>query len=176
MTKALLSCLLVFVFAPLCLAQQQPATSSQISELRWFVGHWNCEGKFASGKSISANASFEATLDDHWILFRHDDNPPFNYHALSEWGWSDKSQQFVSLIQDSGGGARAFYSSGWTGAKLRWEGGAFNPDQAHSERFEFSKLDNDAFQVAYSYFKDGKWISVDASKCTRVNLSPSNPN
>ncbi|HEX5315639.1 MAG TPA: hypothetical protein VFX22_03225 [Candidatus Kapabacteria bacterium] len=116
--------------------------------------------------------SFETTLVDHWILFRHDDNPPFSYHALSEWGWDQKSQQFVSLIQDSAGGARAFYSSGWTDGKLLWEGGSLGPDPTHSERFEFAKIDENTFQVAYSYLKNGNWMAVDTSRCTRIKLEP----
>ena len=131
-----------------------------------------CEGKFTSGKSISANLSFETTLDDNWILFRHDDNPPFSYHALSEWGWDQKSQQFVSLVEDSAGGARAFYSSGWKDGKLLWEGGSLGLGSTHSERFEFTKLDENAFQVAYSYSKNANWTPIDTSQCTRVKLEP----
>ena len=43
------------------------------------------------------------------MLFRHDDRPPFSYQALSEWGWNEKGQQYVSTVEDSTGGIRWFY-------------------------------------------------------------------
>jgi hypothetical protein len=174
MRKSLLAYLLLHAVALLLTAsaQQQPDTSSRISELNWFSGNWTCAGKFTSGKSISAKVSFESTLDGKWILFRHDDDPPFKYHALSEWGWEKKSQRFLSLIQDSTGGVRAFYSPGWDGAKLLWEGGALSSEQPSSERFEFTRLDDSAFQVSYSYRKNEDWVSVDTSRCIRVKAKP----
>lgn len=166
----LLASLLILPFSTP--AQNAPSDTSPIAQLHWFTGHWACEGKFASGKSISANLNFETSLDDHWILFRHDDNPPFSYHALSEWGWDQKSQQFVSLIQDSAGGARVFYSSGWKDGKFLWEGGSLSANFTHSERFEFTKIDVDTFLVSYSYLKSGNWMAVDTSRCTRVKVPP----
>lgn len=171
MVRTLSFCLLLLL-SSLALAQNTPPKESRVSDLKWLAGHWDCEGKFASGKSISAKVSFEMILDGHWILFRHDDNPPFSYHALSEWGWDQKSDQFVSLVEDSAGGARVFYSSGWDDGKLLWEGGSLDANATHSERFEFMKLDENAFQVTYSYLKNGTWTQVDTSRCTRGKLEP----
>lgn len=48
------------------------------------------------------------------ILFRHDDEPPFNYHAWPEWGWDANTREFVSSSQDITGGTRLFRSqAGW---------------------------------------------------------------
>jgi len=80
---------LALAIAAQCQTKQAQAAPSgkSIADLQWFSGHWSCDGKFVgSGKAISADLSFEPALDGKWILFRHDDRPPFAYHALSEWG------------------------------------------------------------------------------------------
>jgi hypothetical protein len=89
-----------------------------------FVGRWHCDGKFArNGKPISANLVFESILGRRFILFRHDDELPFNYHAWSEWGWDANTRQFISTIQDISGGVRLFRSPGWVEGTLTWSGG-----------------------------------------------------
>ena len=81
-----------------------------------FIGRWHCDGQFASNaKPISVNLVFESILDGKFMLFRHDDEAPFNYHAWSEWGWDATTRQFVSTTQDSAGGIRLFASPGWEG-------------------------------------------------------------
>lgn len=107
MRIAKLVCLVVVAVA-VASAQSTPAPP-RISELNWTLGTWSYDGQFvSSGKKISADVSFETALDGKWILFRHDDRPPFQYHALAEWGWDAKAQEFVSTIQDSAGGVRVF--------------------------------------------------------------------
>ncbi len=101
------------------------------------------------------------------MLFRHDDRPPFPYHALSEWGWDDKGQQYVSTVQDSSGGIRVFYSSGFFDSKLVWDGRALGNPAAPAERFEYEKIGPSVFTVSYSFQKDGQWQAVDKSTCTR---------
>jgi hypothetical protein len=167
--------ILLFFFAPfLCSwltvgAHGQTASPSKgIGDLRWFLGRWSCEGKFiGSGMAISADVSFEPVLENKWILFRHDDRPPFSYHALSQWGWDEKGQQYISTVQDSTGGVRLFYSDGFLDSKLVWEGQALGNPAAGAERFEFTKNGMSSFTVSYSFQKDGQWKAVDTSICSR---------
>jgi hypothetical protein len=150
-------------------AQGQTASANKsIADLQWFAGHWSCAGKFIrSGKAISADLSFDLALENKWMLFRHDDRPPFSYHAISEWGWDEKGQQYVSTVQDSTGGIRLFYSHGFADSRLVWDGKALGDPAASAERFEFVKNSPDIFTVSYSFQKDGQWQSVDTSTCTR---------
>jgi hypothetical protein len=150
------------------LANQESAAGKTLVELHWFAGSWSCEGSFtASGKAISADLSFEPALENKWLLFRHDDRPPFSYHALSEWGWDDKGQQYISTVQDSTGGIRVFYSPGFSDSRLLWEGKALLNPAAPAERFEFTKNAANMFTVRYWFQKNGQWQAVDASTCTR---------
>jgi hypothetical protein len=58
-----------------------------LAPLGGFIGDWNCSGTFASpNKIIEAHVRFKDDLERKWILFRHDDKPPFGYHAVAEWG------------------------------------------------------------------------------------------
>lgn len=156
--------------SPASAAQGQTASANKgMAELQWFAGHWSCEGKFVrSGKAISADLAFEPTLENKWMLFRHDDRPPFSYHALSEWGWDEKGQQYVSTVQDSTGGIRLFYSRGFSDSKLVWDGKTLGDPAAPSERFEFVKSGANIFTVSYSFQKDGQWQAVDMSTCIRT--------
>jgi len=86
-----------------------PASAAPLAALSSFVGQWKCAGKFeGSGKAIEAHVSFQSDLEQHWIFFRHDDKPPFPYHAVGQWGWDESRKEFVMLVEDSGGGVRVF--------------------------------------------------------------------
>jgi hypothetical protein len=78
-----------------------------LQPLTYFLGDWDCSGKFvSSGKGIEAQQHFASDLDGSWILFRHDDKPPLPYHALAEWGWDQNVKEFIMTGQDSAGGLR----------------------------------------------------------------------
>jgi hypothetical protein len=150
----------------------QSATEAQvkpeISSLAYFDGDWECSGKFdSSGKSIEAHLHFAPDLEGAWILFRHDDKPPFNYHALAEWGWDAARKQFVMTVQDSGGGVRMFSSQGWNSKQLQWDGDTLRGTGDPSQRFTFEKLDDRHFTVSYLVRKPEGWSRIDSSTCSR---------
>jgi hypothetical protein len=168
-----------------CAAQNPPATASRLPELKYFLGEWECSGKFArSGAAIEAHLQFESILGEGFILFRHDDKPPHNYHARSEWGWDQAGKQFVSTIQDSTGGTRTFHSAGWEKDRLVWEGGSPASDApnglpqkfpGNDQQFVFERIPPKQFRVSYAVHKEGAWVSVDASTCTRVEKQGEKP-
>ncbi len=138
-----------------------------LASLRYFVGNWHCDGKFAtSGKEISAKLRFEPVLDGKFIVFKHDDEPPFGYHAHAYWGWDKASGQFVSTIHDSTGGTRVFRSSGWKGMTLEWVGGDL--PSGGNQQFTFERLDEKKFRVSYLFKRNAAWSLVDTSVCTSM--------
>jgi hypothetical protein len=169
-----------FVFAAVCLgctalAQTQP-TPSRLPELNYFLGDWDCAGKFTrSGAAIEAHQHFESILGDKFILFRHDDKPPHNYHAWAEWGWDAAGKQFVSTIQDSGGSTRTFHSAGWEKDRLVWEGGSPQNFPGNDEQFVFERITPKQFRVSYAAKKDGDWATVDVSTCTQNEKAGTRP-
>lgn len=147
---------------------QSGSLKPAISSLGYFTGDWECAGKFDStGKAIEAHQRFTPELDGAWMLFRHDDKPPFNYHALSEWGWDAAQKDFVMTVQDSVGGVRVFRSAGWDGNQLRWDGDALGSVSAPAQRFSFERLDVRRFTVSYFMLKNGEWSRMDSSTCNK---------
>jgi hypothetical protein len=160
---------LVLCFVPWSSNAQTPTElKPAISALGYFIGDWECSGKFdSSGKVIDAHQRFAPELDGSWILFRHDDKPPFNYHALSEWGWDQANKQFVMTVQDSFGGIRIFRSSGWSSAQLQWDGDDLGSTSPPAQRFTFERLDERHFRVSYFTLKNGDWSRMDSSTCSK---------
>ncbi len=145
-----------------------PQLKETISSLGFFVGDWECSGKFdSSGKTIEAHQRFASDLDGSWILFRHDDKAPFNYHALSEWGWDKSRKEFVMTVQDSTGGLRLFHSSGWSTKELQWDGDTLGASGDSGQRFTFERVDDRHFMVSYLTRKAGNWSRVDSSTCSK---------
>jgi hypothetical protein len=159
---------LVFLFAiPFRVNAETPKLKPALAPLAYFVGDWECAGKFdSSGKTIEAHQHFAADLDGAWIMFRHDDKPPFSYHALAEWGWDAAEKKFAMAVQDSAGGARLFYSAGWESTQLTWDGDATG-GATPSQRFVFERLDEQHFKVSYFVLKNNLWSRVDASTCNK---------
>ncbi len=146
---------------------QSVAAQPPAKQFAFFNGQWSCDGYFVRNrKPIEADLSFETTLDGKWVIFRHDDRPPFNYHALSEWGWSDRDHALVSTVQDSTGGLRIFHSSGWRDSHLTWDGD--DPESTPDQRFDFERTTNSKFTVSYLRLVSGEWVEVDRSICTLI--------
>jgi|HubBroStandDraft_4_1064222.scaffolds.fasta_scaffold286610_2 hypothetical protein len=165
----------IVVVVLLCFASLAKAQSAShlglkpaLAPLAYFTGDWECSGKFdSSGKTIEAHQHFAPDLDGAWILFRHDDKPPFSYHALAEWGWNETSKEFVMTVEDSFAGVRVFHSGGWEGTQLRWDGDALGGASSASQRFTFERLDDRHFQVSYFTLKNNAWSRMDASTCSK---------
>ncbi len=149
-------------------ASDAPDLKPALKPLAYFIGDWECSGKFdSSGKAIEASQHFAPELDGSWVVFRHDDKPPFRYHALAEWGWNENRKEFDMTVQDSGGGVRLFHSNGWDGEQLRWDGDAIDNAANPGQRFSFELLDDHHFKVTFFLLKKDVWSRVDSSTCAK---------
>lgn len=159
---------LPFIFSATALQAGEPVLKPELASLAYFAGDWECSGKFdVNGKQIEAHQHFAPDLDGAWLMFRHDDKPPFGYHALAEWGWGGDSKQFVMIVQDSVGGVRVFHSHGWESTKLQWDGDTITSTSVPTQRFSFERLDDRHFDVSYFVLKNGNWSRVDSSTCNK---------
>jgi len=92
----------MFLAAHPAFCQTKTDNPEGVKSLEYFVGDWHCDGKFNSnGKGISAKLHFESVLDGRFMIFKHDDEPPFGYHAHAYWGWDKAGAQFLSTIHSS---------------------------------------------------------------------------
>ena len=148
--------------------QNTAPAPAPLDSLASFLGEWDCAGKFAgSGKAIEAHLSLHYDLDQHWILFRHDDKPPFPYHALTQWGWDEANKQFLMLVEDSRGGVRVFRAPA-DGKEIVWTGDALGSDKPPAQRFTFRSIDATHFFTSYSVLRGNTWAPVDSSTCTKT--------
>jgi hypothetical protein len=143
------------------LRSQTPTVHPGLFE--YFTGHWHCAGAFASGKPIASDAAFTPDLENHWLQYRHDDEPPNRYHALSIWGIDAHTNRLVSAVHDNFGGVRFFVSSGWDGQRV-----IFDNDTDHS-RFTYTVDTPTAFRMRYEVSRDSArtWTLGDSLRCVK---------
>jgi hypothetical protein len=169
--KIVFAVVLAIVCAALPLGSQEKNSEAgdvSLAPLSRFIGDWDCSGKFASSnKVIEAHVGFKYDLEGKWIFFRHDDKPPFAYHALAEWGWDRARNEFVMFVEDSGGGIRKFHAPGSPENQIIWTGDALHSPAAEDQRLVFEIRDANHFQFSYFSLKGASWRLVDSSTCSK---------
>lgn len=145
-------------------------TPPELDTLAWFVGNWQCAGRFADGRTIRSRESFGMTLDGRWLRMRHDDEAPGRYRAEEWWGRAPGTRGYAVTVFDNGGGLRHYASIGWNGNALVLKNTA---DTGYIDRFDFHRLDASTYQVDYSYRdKTGRWRAGDTLRCAKTAVPP----
>ncbi|MBO0932575.1 hypothetical protein [Fibrella aquatilis] len=140
------------------LTAQTPNSNYKLTNefVNFFVGSWAGDGEFPNGKKISANLTFELTLDSSWISYEHTDKLPNRYKALSMWGVDMLSGQFVAYTFDNFHGHRKFVSDGWKDNKLILTTNEYYPQRGLLfQHFIYEKLTDKSFKMTYETSKDG---------------------
>lgn len=143
------------------------ALAPALQPLAYFVGAWDCAGRFLrNGAAIASREVFSVVLDGHWLGLRHDDRPPHAFHARELWGYDAQAGRFDAHVFDNFAGARRYASAGWQGDALVWLDG----DAPGADRFIFERRDPAAYRVTYAR-RDaaGRWIDVDTLHCRRAS-------
>lgn len=132
----------------------------------YLTGHWQCDGHFASGKSISSIEIFKPILDGKWLLEIHHDNPPHRYSAYSIWGLDAQHGKFSVVIHDNSGGLRNFYATDINSVTTRLESADPGPVR---EAFMFIKQRPDKMRITYERGANGQPLVLgDTLLCTRA--------
>ena len=133
------------------LLYQAPATSDAKQRFfEYYSGDWAGQGEFSNGSKISAHLSFRADKDIDGLLYRHLDDPPNQYRALSIWKIDLKSDQLVASIHDAFGPVRVFVSKEWKDRKLTLESvNSFGDSKFSKQRFLYEPLSEDSFKMTY---------------------------
>jgi hypothetical protein len=167
---ALLSASLLIAWQISGQTQASPAVSAlkvEIEPLSFFVGQWDCDGEFvASKKPIASHIAIAADLDGSWLVFRWDDGPPNQYHALELWGFDKTAKHFTNFTHDNFGGVRLFQSPGWDGDTLIWTGDALTTPITLSQRFVIERKPNKQFIISWQVRKgESDWTTGDRLTC-----------
>jgi hypothetical protein len=138
--------------------------ADSLEPLQFFQGRWSCQGEFPrTGKHIASNEGFAPDLLGRWLVMRHNDLPPFAYHALEAWGYDASQKRFVAYVFDNVPQVREYVSPGWAGSRLTW---SLAGQSGKADRFVFDRRSGSEYQVDYSVTLDGKaWILVDTLTC-----------
>lgn len=129
---------------------------------KYFIGTWNGEGEFASGKKISATLSFTLSLDSCWLVSEHADKAPNQYKATSMWG-IDADGAFLAYTFDNFHGHRQFVSDGWKDGRLILSANDYHAKSGlQFQHFIYEKLSATSFKMTYEVSKDGiEWRLID---------------
>lgn len=151
--------------------QAQPALQTSLEPLAGFIGSRQCAGSFLkSGKAINATETVSADLSGYRLTLRHDDAPPFSFHALELWGYDAKAGRFTARVYDNFGGDREFTSPGWEGGRFTWSN--VDTSAAKRDRFVFEK-EPGGYRYTYEVSTDGAtWTGVDSLLCLSPSSSP----
>lgn len=149
------------------LAFGAPAPASNgIVTMNYFLGTWDCAGKFPStGKAIASTIRFNRDSSVKAIVKRHDDRPPSPYHAMELWVYQPTTAAFSAAIADNFGGVREFHSTGWQGDELTWQSASgVSPIQ----RFVYHRIDAGTFRLDWDVSQDGsQYVVGDTLTCKR---------
>jgi hypothetical protein len=142
------------------------AAADSLKPLHFFAGRWACAGEFPrTGRHIASEERFAPDLMGRWLVMRHDDRPPFAYHALEAWGYDASQKRFINYLFDNVPQVREYVSPGWVGSRLTW---TLRAQSGKGDRFVFERKSGSEYQVDYSVTLEGKaWILVDTLKCQR---------
>lgn len=162
----MLATALVALSALTPIAQSAPETPSLDQLASYLTGHWQCDGHFANGKSISSVETFKPILDGKWLLEIHQDNPPHRYSAYSIWGPDAEHGKFSVVIHDNSGGLRNFYATNINSVTTRLESADAGSIR---EAFMFIRQAPDKLRITYERGVDGKALQLgDTLLCTRA--------
>ena len=110
------------------------AAEPDMQQFQFFVGHWNCAGRFiANGTEIKSTVTFAYDEATATLMVHHDDLAPNTYHAVELWGPSKAGNEYRNSRGDAYSGIRWFTSPGFVGDGLSWT--RSDPGGAPVERF-----------------------------------------
>jgi hypothetical protein len=137
-----------------------------IAALHDYVGSWNCQGAFASGKKIASTITFSSDLDGAALVKHHDDLAQSgSYHAIEAWVYDADKHQLTAAIADNFGGVRRFTAMPTGSRDLQWNLQASGQPQ---QQFIYTTLDRDHFRLDWKIEKPGKGVVLgDTLTCTR---------
>lgn len=166
--------------ASFTLAQTPPAgppkPAPELSQLKFFVGIWQCEGNnpaspFGSAHKTQASVQTDMDLGGFWQTFRYQetktaDNPaPMQGHGY--WGYDPAGKKFISAWMDNMGGLAQQTSPGFQGDALVWTGDGMMGGKRIPSRDTFTKKGEATLLHKGELQIDGKWVVLDQETCQK---------
>jgi hypothetical protein len=184
---AALAALAALVVAAPLLADEKPMSppkpASEMSQLSYFVGTWNCAGKafaspFGPEHASVGVARAQMALDGFRLVIHYDETKtaanPMPFHALQVIGWDAAQKAFDSHCYDSMGGSCDQTTPGWKGDALVFDGTGLAMGQKSGVRDTFTKVSaTELKHKGEMQGADGKWMTMDEETCHKGGKTPS---
>lgn len=132
----------------------------------YFIGVWNCNGRFVSnGMPIAATITAEWDDRTMTLTVHHDDLAEHAYHAVETWGATKKPGHFHNSIADRFSGVRWYRSEGWMDNTLMW---SRTEDGREIERFVYIRKSDKTMTVNWLVARGTAELALgDTLDCTR---------
>lgn len=142
---------------------------SEVTMNAFFAGAWGCVGAFSNGKPLEADMRFTPVADGKWLQYEHADRAPGLFKAAALWGTERRSGRLISMMSDSGGGARLFVSDGWKNGKMVLTIDTLLQPPTRPERFTFERESATTFRMTWETSLDAvTWKMGDYLVCTKA--------
>lgn len=168
--KSMILHVTVIVTAVAMIIEKPPSgLKPELAGLSFFEGSWDCNGKFLKNdKKISSDMTFQPDLEGAWLMLRHDDRAPNQFHAVESWGFDKTTNRFVAVVTDNFGSVRMFTSLGWQQDRLEWTGDLLTSDRKANQRFLFERKGSREFVMTFELSKEhGDWLPIDTLTCAK---------
>lgn len=159
-------------------APPAPAVPTELAQLDFFFGTWNCTGKtFATpmGPEHATVATVHAgkAAGGRWVHVDYDEKKtaanPMPYHAGIYMGYDSAKKQFVEGCFDNFGGYCTQSGSGWNGDTMVFEGTANGMGPPGGARDTFTrKGSSELTHKGEMQGEDKKWMKADEETCHKA--------
>lgn len=153
-----------------------PKPSSEMDQLKFFVGKWKCEGKAMAspmGPEHPIKGSAEAKMegDGFWQAFTYEEKNTkehmgFKTHGM--WGWDAGMKKFVRAAAGNRGNWDSATAPGFEGDKITWTGDLSGPMGTMPFHHTFTKKSDKEWAHTFEIkTPDGKWAPLSEVTCKK---------
>jgi len=160
-------------------AMPMPKAPVELTDLKWMIGTWRCQGiAFANAMNpkehkFSATAKAKMDLDNFWFTVRYEEKKTKD-HAMPAkvqifWTYDGATKKFVAAMVDNFGAWMTGSSAGWQGEKMDWTHDGMMPGMGKVQaRESFTKKSDKEFTQRFEMnMGKGGWVPLGENTCKK---------
>ena len=166
--------LMLMTASPVWSQPPMPKPAPEMSQLDFFEGTWNCQGKtnaspFGPAGTMTSTARIQDDLGGFWqtgsVKGTMEKMPPFE--AVFHTTYDSAGKQFVMTFFDNMGGWARSTSRGWQKDQLVYEGDMNMPGQKPMRGRDTFTRSGASLKHTWEMQMDGKWVPLGEETCTK---------
>jgi uncharacterized protein DUF1579 len=176
----LVSAAVLLVAASAALAEEAPKPPAELSQIKYFAGHWTCSGNapaspFGPAHKSEATASAKWDLGGFWLAGPYAEKKtasnPTPVSGMSHMTYDPKAKQFVMIWMDNFGTWATETSPGWQGDTSVWTGDQMIMGEKTGSRDTFVRKSDNEYAHKYELNTKGQWGLVVEETCKRAGAA-----